>query len=380
MESVGTRTGRALDAVIMRGYLEPVVVGLLAVAILAAHAAFAGGWTSVALDTAVLLAAALTGRWPTGAGVALAFALVGYLLAPETWPTLGEYAPLLVVLCFGVRGRLRHRAVLAPIYLVLLGAIQVQALPEGEPPLPYLVLWTVLLGGAWLVGSAWHALLLATEEARLRTALQERHDLARDLHDTVADALTALAMRAEQMAAEGGGVLAGELTELATEAARAIDGLRRIVDLLRQDDAARPAGPAPSVQVLVEDAAARLHQRGFSPRVSLDDDLPNLPGLIAHHLARLIEEATNNILRHGDPGGETAIVVEAADGVLGLAFVNGLRSRPRRQPIAPNLGLIGMRERAITLGGSVTSTRSEDRWLTSFEIPYRVTSPEPADP
>ncbi len=362
-----THAERLLGRLVEGPWLEPALVGVVAVPIIAGQVAL-GSWVALAADAWLLAASAATGRWPRAASASLAVGLAVLVLVPRHIPTLADYAPLVVVLCFGVRGRRAMRAVATPVFAVLLIGLQERRLDPDISLLGYALLWLALFGIAWLIGSAWHALAISAKEARVRAALEERQDLARDLHDTVADALASLAMRAEVAASGAEPPTRHELAAISNDADRAVDSLRRVVDILRRDPSAEANQAPPDLGDILAQAVQRLTERGFSPQLAVEGTLPELPAHAANQLARITEEAVNNIVRHGEPTGQTSILADASDGTLGLAFTNQVGHK--RQPRHETFGLIGMQERAAALRGAVTSSQSGTTWLTTVEVPY----------
>lgn len=372
MRAAENRTGRLLQNAVQRDYLEPIMAGLLAVFVVSLHLLMVHDLNSLLLDCVALLAAALTGRWPRAAGAALAAVLVAYLPVAADWIVLGMYATVVVLLCYGVRGRRLERAWFTAIYLVLVVAYSWFSLPPNLSVAPYAILWAVFFGVAWLAGSAWHGLIRSVEESRLRAALEERHELARELHDSVANALAAVSLRAEQAKLNGqAGV--EELSAIADEVARAVAEFGQIVQVLRREsDDAYQASAAVAVRALIDEAAERLRTRGFKPNLTWTGPFAVLPAKAGHTLGRVIEEATNNMLRYGDPAAESAIVVEVSADLAEFAFIN----RPRRGRGAgtagSGFGRTSMAERIAALGGSFSSSQSGETWLTSFQVPITV--------
>ncbi|HRA05318.1 MAG TPA: histidine kinase [Propionicimonas sp.] len=366
MRTSENRTGRLLQAAVQRGYLEPLMVGLLTLFTLALHMMKPNA-AEILLDLAAMAAAALTGRWPRWGGAALAVVLVCYLPVAATWATLGVYAALVVLFCYGVRGRRRERAWFTLVYLPILWLVAGAGLPSGISVAPYLVIWTVFIGVVWLAGSAWHGLIVAAEESRLRAALEERHELARELHDSVANALANLSLRAEQAKLKGRAD-PDELGAIADEAARAVTEFGQIVQVLRREpqDSVDPSKSV-AVKELVDAAAERLRKRGFRPNLSWDGPTPTLPAKAGHTLGRVIQEATNNMLRYGDPSAESAIVVEVSPEVAEFAFIN--HPKRARNGRGGGFGLTSMSERVAALGGTFSSSPAGETWLTSFRVP-----------
>ncbi|MFZ0530217.1 MAG: histidine kinase [Propionicimonas sp.] len=368
MKKSGNRLGRMLQNAVRRGSLEPVMVGFFAVLVVLGNLASpAHQLPAFLLDVVALAVAALTGRWPRAAGAALAVVLIAYMVFDD-WPTLGEYVPLIVLLGYGVRGRRVERAWFSGIYLVELWVISWRGSPAGVDPLPYLIVWAIFVGVAWLAGSAWHGLIVAAEESRQLAALEERHELARELHDSVADALSSVSLRAQQAKLNGS---AGpeELDAIADDAARAVAEFGQIVNVLRRDSGETASAQAVALEQLIDRAVERLRGRGFTPKLTWEGERPVLPGQVAHVLGRVIDEATNNMVRHGDPAAEAAIVVDVSAGLIELAFLDHPRRRRVRAAHETGFGLTSMRERVTSLGGSFTSEQVGESWLTSVQVP-----------
>lgn len=370
-----SRVSRALDAALARQWLEPIMVGLLAIPVMAVHVTqprlHLGG---LVLDCVTLVAAALTGRWPSVAGVALT-GLLAVHVAARGWPTMGEYSALVVVLCFGVRGRVFERRWFAAVYLVELGVLASVSLPRGVSPWPYALVWCALMGAVWLAGSAWRALIVAGEESARRAALEERHELARELHDSVADALASVLMRAE--GAKLAGVIdSAELTAIADDAARAVTEFGHIVNVLRS----RPDEPSTGETALdaqLATAEQRLRDHGFRPRVNWEGVPPVLPARVGHILGRVIEEATNNVIKHGDPGRDCAILVEVTSDMIELAILNYIRKGAGGARQTAGFGRVSMRERVEALNGTMSSEKTGETWLVNLQIPLLTPRQKP---
>lgn len=301
------------------------------------------------------------------AGIAVASLLLVYVAHPD-WPTLGEYAPLIVVVCLGVRGRATLRRWLAPVYLLGLVAVSWLGLPAGVQPLPYAIVWCVFMAIAWGAGSVWHALIVARDETARAAALEERHGLARQLHDSVAEALAAVSLRAEQ-AKLSRFVAPEELDAIANDAARAVRELGIVVNVLRRSSDEQSEDAVP-LTVHLERAEARLRESGFHPHVTTEGAAPVLRGRASHQLGRVIQEATTNMIRHGDKDEECAIVVDASPDALEVAFLNH-RRRAGRQNVhrGSGFGQVSMRERVAVLGGTMASGPQGNAWLTSIRVP-----------
>ena len=187
--------------------------------------------------------------------------------------------------------------------------------------------------------------------ARLVDAQEdERRRLARELHDEVGQALTAvkmdigIALRAENRARATDAL--EEASEITETALRGVRDLSQLLHPSMLDDFGLPT-------------TLRTYLRNFSHRTGIRAQLAEsiearlLPAteVCAY---RIVQEAFNNIVQHS---GATActVMLRAASGTLWLTIDdNGRGFGPTPQPpdARPGLGLIGMRERAQALGGT----------------------------
>ncbi|MEV6835850.1 histidine kinase [Streptomyces sp. NPDC051133] len=209
---------------------------------------------------------------------------------------------------------------------------------------------------------------LTAEERARRTVLEERSRIARELHDVVAHHMSVISIQAqvaphlvEQPSAE----LIENLQGIRQNALEALTELRRVLGVLRSenpedpyglrgsDTGAAPDAPQPTLDrldALIENTRAagldvttefKGRARSYTPGVELS-------------AYRIVQEALSNALRHA-PGSRVCVEVTHLPSGLRLAVTN---SRPHR-PVPPSPGaghgLLGMRERATMLGGTVTA-------------------------
>ena len=181
---------------------------------------------------------------------------------------------------------------------------------------------------------------------------EERRNLARELHDEVGQALTALkmdigiALRGD-IEARGKEAL-HEARELAETTLRGVRDLSQLLHPSMLDDFGLPA-------------TITAYLRSFSQRTGIRAQLAEtiddrLPPRVEVCVYRIVQEALSNVAQHS---GATACTVSLSAGVDQLQLViddNGKGFAPAAQPAARGLGLIGMRERAQSLGGTFAIT------------------------
>lgn len=212
-----------------------------------------------------------------------------------------------------------------------------------------------VIGGLAVLGSAitlavafrWRAAARARELDRVK--LVEREQLARDLHDTVAHHVSAIAIQAQAgtaVAATDPDAAARVLGVIEAEASRTLAEMRSIVRMLRRDDAAETA-PDPGIADLRR--LGRSEPGGPVIDVRLSGDVDELPPTIAATVYRLAQEAVTNARRHARNASRVDVLVHAdAAGIR-------LEVRDDGEPTAsasPGYGIIGMIERATLLGGT----------------------------
>lgn len=187
--------------------------------------------------------------------------------------------------------------------------------------------------------------------AVLRAQEEERARIARDLHDEVNQALTAILLRLQASAGDAPPELATELAETRALAQQAMSELLRLARELRPT-ALDDHGLVPALRSQVTEFGRRP---GITARLDVEDDLPELSADEQLVVYRIAQESLSNVARHagastvtvslarapGDDGRHIRLRV-ADDGV-------GLRS-PSPTP-GTGLGVAGMRERALLAGG-----------------------------
>jgi two-component system sensor histidine kinase UhpB len=183
--------------------------------------------------------------------------------------------------------------------------------------------------------------------AALAAQEEERARVARDLHDEVNQSLTGLLLRLEAARSAAPPELEPELAEtkaLANQAMRELLTLARRLRPTALDD----LGLAAAIAGLVE----RLGEGEIEATITVDGDFSDLSDDAQLVVYRVAQEAVLNVARHSgashvavalrrDPDG---VELTVADDGCGFAFADSERG----------LGIGGMRERALLVGGELT--------------------------
>lgn len=204
---------------------------------------------------------------------------------------------------------------------------------------------------------------------------EERRRLARELHDDTTQSLIALAQRIEmaQKALAKDPALAGpRLAELKEMATGILQDIRRFTRNLRPTYL-EDLGLLPALEMLVreldqrDDLQATFEATGAIRRLPLDLELTAF---------RIAQEALNNAARHAQASHVRLEVRFADEGLTIYAEDNGVGftapERPWELARRGHFGLMGMRERALMLGGhlSIQSSPGKGAKVTAF-LPYR---------
>jgi signal transduction histidine kinase len=226
-------------------------------------------------------------------------------------------------------------------------------------------------GGGFVVLFAATALAAALRyRAKARTReldqvkLLERERLARDLHDTVAHHVSAMAIRAEAglAAAEHEPKAATDaLDVIGAEASRALAEMRAMVRVLRQS---ADTAPTPGVSDL-ENLTAALP--GPPVDVEISGDVADLPPSVGAAIYRLAQESVTNARRHAHRATRIEVRVTAGDDAVHLCVSDDGDAGPAS---SQGHGLIGMKERASLLGGTFEAGPNPIRgWTVTATLP-----------
>ena len=200
-------------------------------------------------------------------------------------------------------------------------------------------------------------------ERRDREAVEQRLQIARELHDTVAGTVSAIGIQAAaaRRALDSRPAEAAVALERIESASRAANvDLRRMLEALRGD---RPqsALPEPGLNRLGA-LAEEARSSGTDVRLTVDPAALRIADPALDHAAyRIVQEALTNVVRHAGPVA-VAVDVGVAGDRLQLAVVNGPGSGqgPGGRMPGGGLGLVGMEERAALFGGALAAGPTPD--------------------
>ena len=220
--------------------------------------------------------------------------------------------------------------------------------------------------------------LAASERARHAEALvhAERMRMARDLHDVIGHTMSVISLHSNVAAEAIGhddGAASRSVEQIRAAASETMKELRSTVRLLRS--------PHSDVDVRSSvglDGVGRLAEAARETGLAVDLAITVVPGELSTTIEaaayRILQESLTNVLRHS---GASAVKIGAGvdRGILTLEVTdNGIqRAGAGAAQASTGHGIIGMRERAAALGGSLSFTGpSADGFSVRAQLPARL--------
>jgi signal transduction histidine kinase len=322
----------------------------------------------------------------TSVASGLAFAAIG--LPPVL---LG---PAILVPVYTVAAYRGRRVSLIGLAAAEVGLAGVQLTP-GRTDLSTWVGNTLVLAAAWLLGNfvgdrrAYAAQLeertaeleQAREDLARRAVTDERLRLARELHDVVAHSMSVIAVQsavgahvAEAQPEEARKALAA----IETASRAALEELRRLLGVLRQDDGGEPYGslaPVPGLADL-DTLLAEVGKVGLAVKVRVEGVRPELPAGVDLSAYRIVQEALTNVVRHAGPT-RAQVVVCYGDREIAVEITDDGKGAPSDGRTAKvGHGIIGMRERVALFGGDLEAgPRPGGGFRVAARLPFAADRP-----
>ena len=289
---------------------------------------------------------------------------------------------------------------LAVAWLITIDQVPADAFPDATGELPPLLsalvgqvlMNMVVFGFAYFFGeTAWLAArreaVLVEQAGQLREAraaaeeravFTERLRIARELHDVVAHHVSVMGIQAaaaRRAMDRNTEAARNALTAVEDGARTAVDELQRMLGALRAADDPIPL-PSPGVDRVAE-LLDRVRDAGLTAEFAVFGTPVPLAGSTSQTAYRIVQEAVTNALKHGQASTvdvrirylSREIEIDVADDGQGMHHGAGA-----------GMGLVGMRERAAVLGGTVeTGNRTAGGFRVCARLPLTPTT-NPAEP
>ncbi len=310
-----------------------------------------------------------------------------YGFAEPEGPPIGPTIALYWLATGDAGSRARSRRDLAIVILMLAAHVTAGGLARGSFPGAELLFGVVLWGGTWLAGDrtrlrrermaeleerALRAEHEAERERRLAAA-EERGRIARDLHDSAGHAINTILVHAgmgrlqTERDPESARGAFNTIEELARETVGEIDEMVRV---LREDGPTSEGGtevePPPGLAAL--DGLVKRHSAaGLRVTTAIRGERRPLPPAVDRAAYRILQEALTNAARHGN--GAAEVEVAFGPGALEVAVVNSLSPDRAVRGTGGGHGIVGMRERAALLGGTLDAGARDGRFELRAQLP-----------
>jgi signal transduction histidine kinase len=307
---------------------------------------------------------------------------LGYALGPPFGPTL---ALLFVAADDRTRTRIRETATVV-VGLFAVHIASAASAQDGFPTSP--VLFGILVwGGAWVIGDQFRQRRLrrADIEERARRAeretarerrlaiAEERNRIARDLHDSAAHSINVILVQAgaaRLLQQRDPGAVRAALTTIEDVARETIGEIDQLIRGLRENGTHNEQEKAiepPIGLAALETLAERHRAAGLTVEIQLEGRQRSLAPGLDQAAYRVLQESLTNAARHGS--GRAGVVIAYRETQLELTISNPVQAGSYNDAVQGH-GILGMRERAELLGGTLDARFSDGRFHVHAQVPY----------
>ncbi|TDT98335.1 signal transduction histidine kinase [Streptomyces sp. 846.5] len=349
-------------------------------------------WSGVLLTALACAPLLYRSRWPLAVLAAAVAVDILHLVVDHSTP-LVPAASMVAAYSMAVRTSRRTAWTAGGVAALVVTVVAALTTPSSKTPMTGLIALDLLVAAtaigvtvrsrrlrlAGLEERAARAERTREEEARRRVA-DERVRIARELHDVVAHHITlvnAQAGVAHHLLRTDPDAAYEALAHIKETSRTALDELRATVGLLRQTDDDQPASrePLPGLADL-DRLVASFRQSGLPVEVGCDKEQHQLAPAVDLTAYRIVQEALTNAHKHA-PGRPVRLTLDYGANALSITVANE-GAGTRVDAPGTGHGLIGMRERAATVGGTLTAgPEPRGGFLVRAELPL---PPRPTDP
>ena len=219
------------------------------------------------------------------------------------------------------------------------------------------------------------------QQARIAAAA-ERTRIAREMHDVVAHSLSVMVTLSKGAALKQAAEperASQAMRQVAATGHQALDEMRRLLGVLRTEEAPQSRQPQPGLAQL-DELFEQVRSTGLAAGLTVTGTPAGLPPGAELTVYRIVQEALTNTLKHA--AGPTRVSVAIAcrpDSVTVDVRDDGARRAGAEESTAGH-GLTGMRERAAVYGGAVTAGPGPGGgWHVHARLPVTAGSPATAE-
>ncbi|MEV8313229.1 histidine kinase [Streptomyces sp. NPDC059900] len=219
--------------------------------------------------------------------------------------------------------------------------------------------------------------LAAAEQRAADLAVRNR--LARELHDSVGHALSAVTLQASaarRVLDRDPEFVREALAAIEETTRRTVGELDAVLGVLREggSDGASPTAPAPTLAADLDGLLGRTRAGGLRVRATVDlgpGGPDALPPMVSREAYRIVQESLSNALRHAGPDAPLTLRIALDGADLEIVAENPL---PRTAPVSRpggGHGLRGITDRARLLGGTVRAGPDDGVWRVDVRLPLK---------
>ena len=305
--------------------------------------------------------------------------------AEPVGPPLGPTLALYWMVAASDDSRRQTRLMLALAASMLVAHLTATGLAGDRFPGTEALFGILVWGGAWVAGERTrlrHERMAELEERALRAereaerdrrlaAAEERARIARDLHDSAGHAINVILVHAGlgRLRAEDPPAVRQAFETIEDVARETVGEIDQMVRALRNDggDPEREAVEPPPGLAAVQGLVERHRAAGMAVDATIDTGPHGLPPSVDRAAYRILQEALTNAARHG-AGSATVLIAVDADELV-LTVENPLDTHARGDAANGGHGIVGMRERAALLGGTLEAGAVGWRFRTRVRMP-----------
>jgi len=334
-----------------------------------------------ALTVGLVIASALPlvawRRWPFATFQVTAWATVALAALHAPHLGLGPIAGTFAVACWGRTPARRVAAgmLLVGVWLVPLLTADAASVPRNA----------ALFAAAWILGALMRERRLTTAALRARAAElarereekatlaaeMERARIAREVHDVLTHSVSVMVIQAQAAQAAGSDHerVSAALRRIEAVGQESLAELRGLLRRLRPGDEALSRSPQPGLDRL-DELLAEVRAAGVEVSLAREGPVHAVPASVELSAYRIVQEALTNTLRHTASPSAT-VVLRYLPGELRVEVLDEGPAETAR-PGGVGHGLVGMRERATLVGGSLVA---EDLPEGGFRVAARLPLP-----
>lgn len=336
-----------------------------------------GAWRTALVSLTMLVATGLFAWWPAAAAVCL-------LLVTLVQTTIGYQGTEFLHLAIS-SGLVVYTA---PVWFVLvyvsvssglamLAATTTEIFADGALTTLGLVLALSVLIGSALRRAHGREHRLALDNERLRHDREaeltaERSRITDELHDIIARDITLVSMHVRVLErVTDPGLRRKSLAVIRSSADQALADIRRLLHVMNESDAPPESVDAPMAlsEVLIN-VEQELTDLGARVDIHVDGGLTGSTS-VEHALARMLREATTNIVKHGAERPDVTIELVGDEHQIRLRLRNTVRQPPERDPSTSSsgYGLALLEERITVLGGTLLTAHEGEEFVIHAALP-----------